>query len=478
MKHCIRALVCTAFLLLPGALPLRPAGAASVPPAAAAAQSGGADRKGMNVLWLGEFGKAGLGRDDTPVFERALAAASRSGRALEVPAARNAYRVGPLHLRSHTTVLLDSGVVLQARDGYAEGQKLLNIDDVSAVQIIGYGATLKMNRAEYKTGEYRHCLSIHGASQVVIRGVRCQTPGGNGLAIGGDDQKPFSEAITVEDVTVDGSIGASLLVTSARNLTVRRCRFSDSHAQTPPGARAGAVNKRPGIELLGAAPEAHLEQVRLEDNVTAHSSGDGLRFMLSRQTARSTPVSITVLRHRDEFSGASSYFGSNEAAAGRAVPGLVLFEDCLSQGAQEYGAVLSFWSSSGARVSFRGLTVIDPNGAASTWDNAAVAVRRGGGGRDRIGNVEFVRTTIRDTRRQPKLDYYFSFTDYSHIGIENVTFRNALQLSGARHKQPLGLYQNEGVEQIQRADDPALLALWNTAEKRESAAAAPSHLRP
>ncbi len=475
MIYSFGAIVCTAFFLLPGALLLRSSGAEKTP--GAAVKPAAPDKKGMNVLWLGDFGKAGLGRDDTSVFERALAEASRTGRALEIPAARSAYRVAPLHLRSHTTVLLDSGVVLQAREGYAEGQKLLNIDDVSAVQIIGYGATLKMNRGEYKTGEYRHCLSIHGSSQVAIKGIRCQTPGGNGLYIGGDDQKPFSEAITVEDVTVDGSIGAGLLITSARNLTVRRCHFSQSHAQTPPSGRAGTVEKRPGIEVLGAAPEARLEQVHLEDDVTTRNSGDGLRFILSRQTARSTPVSITVLRHRDEFAGASSYFGSNEAAAGGAVSGLVIFQDCVSQGAQEYGAVLSFWSSSGTRVSFRGLTVIDADGAGSTWDNAAVAVRRGGGGRDRIGNVEFVRTTIRDTRRQPKLDYYFSFADYSHVGIENVTFRDPLQLSGARHKQPLGLYQGEGVEQIQRADDPALLALWKAAEKHEPASAS-SHIRP
>ncbi len=475
MKNCFSAIVCIAFFFLSGALLLRTSGAERIP--AAVAKSAKTDRKGMNVLWLGDFGKAGLGRDDTSVFERALAEASRTGRALEIPVGRSAYRVGPLHLRSHTTVLLDSGVVLQAREGYAEGQKLLNIDDVSEVQIIGYGAILKMNRAEYKTGEYRHCLSIHGSRQVVIRGIRCQTPGGNGLYIGGDDQKPFSETITVEDVTVDGSIGAGLLITSARDVTVRRCHFSQSHAQMPPSARAGTVERRSGIEVLPAAPEARLEQVRLEDNVTTHNSGDGLRLILSRQTARSTPVNITVLRHRDELPGASSYFGSNEAAASGAVSGQVIFQDCVSQGAQEYGAVLSFWSSSGARVSFRALTVIDANAASSTWDNAAVAVRRGGGGRGRIGNVEFIRTTIRDTRRQPKLDYYFSFADYSHIGIENVTFRDAVELSGARHKQQLGLYQSKGVEQIQRADDPALPALWNTAEKHEPATTS-SRLRP
>ena len=102
-------------------------------------------------------------------------------------------------------------------------------------------------------------------------------------------------------------------------------------------------------------------------------------------------------------------------------------------------------------------------------DNAAVAVKRGGGGHLPIGSVEFVGATIRDTRQLPKLDYYFSFADYSGIGIKNVVFRNPVQLVGARHKQALGLFQGEGVKEIQRPDDPAVQTLWLSAEKRDSA---------
>jgi Right handed beta helix region len=421
-----------------------------------------------SVRNLREFGKAGLGGDDTPVFRRALAEASRQGQALQISAARGTYRISPLYLPSKITLLLDSGVTIQGLPGFVDGQRLLNIVDVSAVQIIGYGAFLKMNRAEYKSGEYRDCLSIKGSSLIAVKGVTCLTPGGAGVYVGASDNKPFSEDVTIEDVRVENSLRAGLEVISARNLAVRRSHFVDSHGSEKSGPHRSVVEKASGILMMPGGAGARLDNIRLEENATSHSEGDGLRVVLSRLTASSPPVSVAVVGHHDSGAGGSSYLGMDDPASGRAVRGHLLFEDCLSESAQEYGAVFSFWNSAGARVTFRGLTVIDPDGSGSTMDNAAVAVKRGGGGHEPIGNVEFIRTTIRDTRQPPKLDYYFSFADYSYVGMQNVIFSDPVQLTGARHKQPLGLYQGQGVGVIQRADERELRALWLTAEKTAS----------
>jgi hypothetical protein len=326
-----------------------------------------------------------------------------------------------------------------------------------------------MNRAEYKSGEYRDCLSIKGSSLVAIKGVTCLSPGGDGVYVGASEKKPFSEDVTIEDVRVENSLRAGLEVVSARNLAVRRSHFVNSHRSEKSEPRMPVVDKASGIVLMPGGAGARLDNIRLEENATSHTEGDGLRVVLSRLTASSPPVSVTVVGHHDSAAGGSSFLGIDGPPSGRAVRGHFLFEDCVSESAQEYGAVFSFWDSAGARVTFRGLTVIDPDGSGSTMDNAAVAVKRGGGGHEPIGNVEFARTTIRDTRHPPKIDYYFSFADYSHVGMQNVIFRDPVQLTGARHKQPLGLYQSQGVGAIQRADDPALRALWLAAEKAESA---------
>ncbi len=421
------------------------------------------------VLNLQEFGKTGPKGDDTPIFRRALAEASRKGQALEVPAMRTPYRISPLYLPSKTTLLLDSGVIIQALPGYADGKKLFNIVDATAVQIVGYGAILKMNRAEYKSGQYRHCLSINGSKLVSIKGITCLSPGGNGVYVGGSDHQPFSEDVTLEDIRVENSLSAGLEVVSARNLSIRRSHFIGSHGSETRGIQRSAADKVPGIELSPRGPQGRLDNIRLEDDATTNSEGDGIRVVLTRVTRDNPPVTVTIERHRDKGSGGSSFFGTDDPPSGSAVGGRLVFDACYSEAAQEYGAVFSFWNSSGAGASFRRLTVVDPNVGGSTMDNAAVAVKRGGGGHGTIGNVEFIGTTIRDTRRPPKLQYYFTFADYSGIGIQNVIFRNSVELTGARHQHPLGLYQGEGVTEIQHADDPALRALWETAEKRDSA---------
>lgn len=364
-------------------------------------------------------------------------------------------------------MLLDSGVTIQALPGFADGQKLLNIDDANAVQVIGYGASLAMNRAEYKSGEYRHCLSITGSNLVVIKGISCVNSGGNGVYVGGSDRKKFSEDVILEDLNTTNSLSAGLKIASARNVTIRRSRFEGSHGFEPSGSKK-AADRASGIELYPGGA-SRLENIRLEDTVTAHNAGDGIRIVLSRLLHTGPAVSVTILRHRDTAAGGSSFLGIDDPPSRQAVSGQIMFEDCSSEAAQEYGAVFSFWNSSGPRVSFIRLTVIDPNSAGTTMNNAAVAVKRGGGGHEPIGNVEFAYTTICDTRRHPKLDYYFTIADYSHIGIHNVIFRDAVKLTGARHKEPLGLYQGEGIAGIQRADDPAVRALWQNLEKHDSA---------
>ncbi len=416
--------------------------------------SAGSSQSTKEAFGLQKFGQAGAGGDDTPVFRRAFAAAGKKGGVIRVPASKSAYHVSPLYLPSNVTLVLDPGVTIQALPGYSDGQKLINIADAVNVRIIGSGSILKMNRAEYKAGEYRHCLYIIGSADVSVKGVTCVDAGGNGVYIGASDNKAYSENISLEDVKVENSIAPGLDLVSGKNVLVRRCRFAHSNGHATAA----------GIDIEPNRPAARLENIRLEDNMTDGNSGDGMRLMLSRLNDTSAPISITAIRHHDKAPGGSSFSGTYDPLGGRAAHGFILFDNCMSEGAQQYGAVFSFWSSSGPRATMRGLTVTDPNQSGSTIDNAAVAVKRGGGGVGTIGNVEFTGATIRDTRSSPKLDYYFTFVDYSKVGIRDVVFINPIQLTGAVHKHPLGLFQGQGVDKIAKSDGNNLLTLWRKAE--------------
>ena len=107
----------------------------------------------LNVV---AFGPVGLGGDDTEIFQTALNWTAALGQTLEIPASSSAYNVGPLYFPSNTSLVLDAGVVVQARPGFSANQRLLNIVNVKNVHVQGNGAVFRMRKAEYTSGEYRH----------------------------------------------------------------------------------------------------------------------------------------------------------------------------------------------------------------------------------------------------------------------------------------------------------------------------------
>src|SRR6185437_10542285 len=137
-----------------------------------------------NRLNLTAFGPAGLGGDDTEVFQTALNWSATLGQTLEIPASSAPYNIGPLYFPSNTTLVLAAGVVVQARRGFSANQRLLNIVNVKNVHVQGNGAVFRMRKAEYTSGEYRHCLNIEGASDVSVSSISCNDSGGDGVYIG------------------------------------------------------------------------------------------------------------------------------------------------------------------------------------------------------------------------------------------------------------------------------------------------------
>jgi hypothetical protein len=406
------------------------------------------------ALSLASFGTVGNGKDDTALIQKALDACSAQGKTLRIPATKNAYRVGPLRIPSRSHVVFESGVVLQATPGLRELQKLINIVDVRDVELSGYGAVLFMNRSEYKTGEYRHCVYISGSTNIEIKGLTCADAGGDGFYISGSEKKPFSENVTITGVKVERSKRQGMTVISARNLVVRNSVFAFASGVLPQG----------GIDLEPQSAKDRLERIRFEDNVTEANAGDGIRVALSKLGEKSAPVSLIISRHRDRASGKSSLFATSDGNGIKGAFGTLLVDRFSSENAHLYGMVFSFWSSSGPSATVQDATILNANQGHATDDNVAIGIIRGGGGAGRIGNIKFQRISIRDTAKNPAINYYYSFVDYSRQGFHKVLFSQPGVLSGARHQHPLGLFQGQPVDAIEPVDDSHLAELWRRAE--------------
>lgn len=393
--------------------------------------------------------------DQTAWIQNALDQASKKHEVLHIPRAAKPYSVRPLQIPSHTRLVLESGVVLQTAAGYTEFQRLINLVDVQDVEITGYGATLRMNKDEYKNGEYRHCVYISGSTGVDVRGITCLEPGGDGFYVSGSDKKRFSENVTLEGVSADGSTRNGLTIISAKNMIVRHSRF----------LRSAGVKPDSGIDLEPESPSDHLDDVLLEDNVTEQNAGQGIRVAVSKLTLHSHPVQVLISGHRDRDSGGSGLFATNETKGLRGASGTITIEHFSSESPRLYGILFSFWNSTGPRAFVTDAQILNANQSHSTDDNAAIGITRGGGGSGYLGNIEFVHTSVRDIEKTPLIDYYFSFNDYSRKGFSKIAFSQPGVLSGATHQHPLGMIQGQPVETLDLADSNALLELWKRSQE-------------
>ena len=175
---------------------------------------------------LSHFGNAGFGGDDTNIFQTALNYTAANGEALEIPAGN--YNVSPITVPANSYLLVDATVTVTANSGYNTTDHLLNVH-AQNVTIVGSGATTSvfhMRKAEYTSGEWRHCLDIENASNVTVSGISCNDSGGDGLYVG------HSTNVTVEDSKFDNNRRQGSSITGGVNhlfLSARPLHQHDRH---------------------------------------------------------------------------------------------------------------------------------------------------------------------------------------------------------------------------------------------------------
>ena len=386
-----------------------------------------------NRLNVTAFGAVGLGGDDTAVFQTALNWTAGLRQTLEIPASRSPYNVGPLYFPNHTNVVLDAGVVVQARSGFSANQRLLNIVNVSNVHIQGNGAVFRMQKVEYTSGEYRHCLDIEGASDVSISSISCNDSGGDGIYIG-PGSKGYSARIQITDAKFDNNRRQGMSITSGIDVSIRRCSFTGTSGTAPAD----------GIDIEPNEPGNFLQNILIEDSVTSGNAGNGVAIDISHLNSSSAAVAIVIERNLSYGNQKNGYYAVNGNNGYDGVAGSIIVCNSRSSFDSLYGAVANFYNASGPTLTFQNLTVENPNQAHATDDNTAVAVIRGGGGKGVIGNVSFVNTSITDV--SGSLDRYFTFVDYSNIGVSKVQFVDPGVLFGAPSSG--GLLMNHSVTTV------------------------------
>ena len=384
-----------------------------------------------DAVSLLHFGNAGFGGDDTNVFQTALNSTAANGQTLEIPAGN--YNINPITFPSNSNVFVDAGVTVTANPGYGNAVKMLNISS-SNVTITGAGAAVSifhMLKAEYTSGEWRHCMDIENAANVTISGISCNDSGGDGLYLAN------STNVTVQDCIFNNNRRQGSSITGGVNhVFYLRDYFTNTSGTAPES----------GIDIEPNSPSGFLLDINIDDCYTNGNAGDGLMFSTWLMDSTSQPIGVTVLRNHSTGNQRYGYVGTNSDPSN--APGAILIQDSFSDQSGSAGAAGRFYSANGASLTFQNLTITNPhvNGPDPSYgDSAAVDIIRGGGGTIPLGNVHFLNVNITATNGMTA--YYFNFQDGSGVGVTNVQFVPA-SLSGAQSAPPNGLLQGVGTNVI------------------------------
>jgi len=376
------------------------------------------------------FGNAGFGGDDTNVFQTALNFTAANSQTLEIPAGN--YNINPISFPSNANVFVDAGVTVTANSGYSGGATMLNIRS-SNVTLTGASATVSvfhMRKAEYTSGESRHCLVIQDASNVTVSGISCNDSGGDGLYV------RAATNVTVQDSIFNNNRRQGSSITGQVNhIHYLRDHFTNTSGTAP----------QAGIDIEPNAPGDFVLDVNIQDCYTDGNAGDGIMVSTWLMDATSKPIDVTVLRNHATGNGRFGYSGQNADPSN--APGTILVQDSFSDQSGSYGAAGYFYEGNGAALIFQNLSVTNPhrNGPTVYGDNAAVGVARSGGYSVPQGNVHFLNINIAIT--DGKSDRYFNFQDGSGMTATKVEFVPGT-LSGATNVPPLGLNQGTGLNSI------------------------------
>ena len=158
----------------------------------------------------------------TIFLQRALSDATAD--TLIFDAAPGPWTTEPLRLtRSNVTLIFEPGTLLRGIStsvlpgAFTTFESLLQINRADNVTILGGGATFQMFKEEYESfSEFRHCLYLSGATNVLVRDLVTIGAAGDGIFI--------SPGFTVTDGVGVGDI-------PCRNITIINCTMDDNNRQ-------------------------------------------------------------------------------------------------------------------------------------------------------------------------------------------------------------------------------------------------------
>jgi len=269
-------------------------------------------RDEANVTWWGF--------DPHDSTEYVRAAINSGARRVRIPNVGANWVVLPINLRDDLELILEEGVVLEAKKGAYLGinHSVLNLQDVRNVTIRGYGATLKMhkddyaNPALYDKAEWRHGINVRGGTNIQILGLTIKDTGGDGIYLGRGQTKPYNENVVIRDVVADNNYRQGISVISAKGLLIENSVFRNT----------GGTSPEDGIDFEPNLPDEVLEDIVVRRTTIENNGGHGISFYLWNMADKEVSILVEDVVIRGNRYGIGLRGGSN-------LSGEIKVRDCI-----------------------------------------------------------------------------------------------------------------------------------------------------
>jgi hypothetical protein len=246
-----------------------------------------------------------------------------------VPAMGRPWVTGPLLIRSHTTLVLEEGAEILAKEGgfQKDDASLIALKNVEDVSIYGYGARLAMRKGDYRKAPYqksqwRHAIEMYGCTRISVLGLTAESSGGDGVYLGRGDAQTYNSQVLLRDLLLRDHYRQGISVISAQDLRIQNVEMSFTEGTLPSA----------GIDFEPNYADERIVRCVLSNCIIRSNSGPGISAVLRTMDATSADIDIRV---EDSFVSGSPIsflvFGAGK------VGGRILFVNTKLHGLQLIG---------------------------------------------------------------------------------------------------------------------------------------------
>lgn len=370
-----------------------------------------------------DFGAVGDGvADDTIAIQAAL----NVSRSLLVPA--GTYLCGPLSIPGNSTIWFDAAAHIMARVGFGVNESLITISAVSDVTIHGNGAVLQMRKADYTSGEWRHCVNIVGANNVKIYDLVVKDSGGDGFYVGGDD---VCRSVSIVNCVSDNNRRQGLSITNAINCLILGGEYKNTIGTLPEAGIDVESNLKDGY---------YLQNINIIGVLTQNNNGSGILITpqskfaeVSINVLNCTSIDDAMVRGALTVNSAMAYTPETDPALIGKIKGRVTVDVFTAIRPKGAGVVSTNWTEYAPTTLLKNIYVLDCGNAklvtAPNRERCGLLIKgetpSSGLHGSSVGNIEIDNFEVRDSRATKLMSapIYFEPSDEASKPIKHVRMR-------------------------------------------------------